>query len=377
MLNKILIITGGTGGHIFPAVALAQQIHREIPNSQVLFAGGNLDNNRYFDRNAFAWHAVPCGAFVKKTPLALIKSLSNICSGIRQSLTLIREFRPDVAVGFGSFYSFPPLIAAKLMSVPLILHEANSIPGKVNRLLSKYAAASTVHFPQTLKLLKGNTIEVGMPLREELISSRISKQEAKQHYGLNANIPVILIFGGSQGARIINTIVCDAIKSIDTHLVSHYLHTQPALQVIHLTGSQDSISRLQSAYAEFKVPSVVKSFEPDMKKAWLAADMVISRAGAGTIAEQLEFEVPGILIPFAGAADNHQEHNADFMVKNVGGAKKLLEKELNTNILAAEAIDLLKEKTLSAMRNAMHNYKQKSRTRDLCSIVKEVIGYKN
>lgn len=364
-MKKILIVTGGTGGHIYPAVALAQQIGREIPNSQVLFTGGDLANNRYFDRNAFAWETVACGAFVNKAPLALIKSLSNIGSGVWQSLALIRKFRPDVAVGFGSFYSFPSLVAAKLLSVPLVLHEANSIPGKVNCLLSKYATVSAVHFPQTLQLLKGNTIEVGMPLRDEFISSQCSKEEAKQCYGLNPNLPVILIFGGSQGAQVINTLACEAI--------SQARNRQPSLQVIHLTGTSASIDSLQHAYAELKIPAVVKPFETQMAKAWRAADMIISRAGAGTIAEQLEFEVPGILIPFAGAADNHQEHNANFMVEHVGGAKKLLEGQLSASVIAEMIIELLQQETLAIMCSAMHTYKQRSRTRDLCSVVKEVM----
>lgn len=367
MAKRILIVTGGTGGHIYPAVALAQQIRREIPKSQVLFIGGGLEGNRYFDHNAFDSYSVACGTFINKAPWPIIKSLSNIGKGIWQSLAVIREFRPDVAVGFGSFYSFPPLVAAKLMSVPLVLHEANSIPGKVNRLLSKYAAVSAVHFPQTLQLLKGNTIEVGMPLREEFTRSTYSKEEVRQHYGLNPSVPVILIFGGSQGAQVINSIACEAIKYIYAKMPSQ------SPQLIHLTGTDKSADQLRFAYAEKGITAIVKPFENEMAKAWQAADVVISRAGAGTIAEQLEFEVPGVLIPFAGAADNHQEHNANFMVEDVGGGKKLVENQLNANSLAAELLNILQPDVAMAMHKAMRLYKQKSRTRDLCSVVKEVM----
>ncbi|MBA3815099.1 MAG: undecaprenyldiphospho-muramoylpentapeptide beta-N-acetylglucosaminyltransferase [Parachlamydiaceae bacterium] len=366
MIKKILIATGGTGGHIYPAIALAQQIGREIPNSQVMFVGGGLEENRYFDRNAFVSRSIDCGAFVNKSPLAIIRSLSNISKGLYQSLKLIREFRPDVAVGFGSFYSFPPLVAAKLMSVPLVLHEANSIPGKVNRLLSKYATISTVHFPQTLPLLKGNTLEVGMPLRHEFTHSTYSKVEAKQYFGLDPDLPIVLIFGGSQGAQAINSLALQAIEYAQTGHKS-------ALQVIHLTGTSSSADKLRSAYAQQQIPAAVKSFEVQMAMAWRAADVVISRAGAGTIAEQLEFEVPAILIPFAAAADNHQEHNANFMVDNVGGAKKVLESELNANLLGTHIAELLQVNTGTTMRHAMREYKQKSRSCDLCAVIKKII----
>lgn len=373
MTKKILIATGGTGGHIYPAIALAQQIKREIPNSQVLFAGGGLADNRYFDRNAFTWKSISCGAFTNKHPMALLKNCSNIGKGIYQSINIIREFRPDVAIGFGSFYSFPPLVAAKILSIPLILHEANSIPGKVNRLLSRYAAVSAVHFPQTLSMLKGNTIEVGMPLREEFIHSKYTKKEAKLHFGLNPDLPTLLIFGGSQGAQIINTSVCEAINQVQ-HIRTKQ-HLSP-LQVIHLTGKSDSIEHIKKFYSEHHTPALVKSFETQMSIAWQAADIVISRSGAGTIAEELEFEVPGILIPFAAAADNHQEHNANFMVKQVGGASLLLESQLTVQSLTDAIKDLLSEDRLAIMRQAMHNYKQTARTRDLCSVVKEVINKK-
>lgn len=375
MSKKILIITGGTGGHIYPAMALAQQIDREMPNSEVLFIGGGLSTNRYFDHSSFVSHTVHCGAFVNKSPLAIFKSLKNISIGIWQSWHLIRKFHPDVVIGFGSFYSFPSLIAAKLKSVPIILHEANSIPGKVNYLLSKYATVSTVHFPQTLQLLKGNTVEVGMPLREEFVAPLCSKEEAKQYFGLNSNVPVILIFGGSQGAQVINAHICETIDLIHSH--SQFLCLKNSFQVIHLAGASTPINQLQQVYAKYNISAVVKPFETHMAKAWRAADMVISRAGAGAIAEQLEFEVPGILIPFKAAADNHQEHNANFMVKNVGGAKKILEHQLNANLLASDIVELLQSNKSAAMRQAMRDYKQKSRTRDLYSVVKEIIDLKS
>lgn len=354
-MPKILIATGGTGGHVYPAMALAQQILQEIPDSQVLFVGGGLKENRYFDHQAFPFRTVSCGAFLSKRPSALMGAFANIAKGVWQSCAIIREFHPDVAVGFGSFYAFPPLVAAKIMSVPLVLHEANSIPGKVNRLLSRWATVTGVHFPETAHLLKGHSVEVGLPLRQGFCHATINSADAKTHFGLHPEKLTLLVFGGSQGARSINILVSEALKE---------LKATQAFQVLHLVGDPSMVDQIQDGYLQGGIRACVKPFESRMDIAWNAADVVISRAGAGTIAEQLEFEVPGILIPYPRATDNHQEHNADFMVATVGGAVKLHEKGLLPSRLATCLAEFLKDGTLlAAMRHAMKEYKKRARAR--------------
>lgn len=362
--KRVMIATGGTGGHVYPAVALAQQLIKQ-GDCEVLFVGGGLTENRYFDRETFNYHSVACGAFVNKNPKAIFLAMTNIGKGIWQSRKIIRNFKPHVAVGFGSFYAFPPLIAAKLLGVPLVLHEANSIPGKVNRLLSPFAEVCGVHFPETLQLLKGNAIEVGMPLRQGFQRTDISMAFAREHFGLKPDVRTMLIFGGSQGARAVNALMRDALCE---------LGKEAQFQVLHLTGDSNQAIELKNNYANQGIYACVKAFETSMHMAWQAADLVVCRSGAGTIAEQLEFEVPGLLIPYPRAADNHQEHNADFMVATVGGAVKLQEKGLEAVRLAECLTTLLQDDgaMLQAMRQSMHRYKIKARTRDLCSLVKEI-----
>lgn len=365
MPKRVLIATGGTGGHIYPAMALAQQIEREQKDAEILFIGGGLSQNRYFDREAFASRTVSCGAFTDRSPLALLRSGFNISRGILQSCGVIRKFKPDVVVGFGSYYSFPPLIAAKLQSVPFVLHEANSIPGKVNRLLAPYAIAIGVHFPQTLGLVKGKKYEVGMPLRTPFKKGAMHRDEARKYFGLSRERITLLVFGGSQGAQIINKQIREALRLIPLE----------NLQVIHIAGNTDQISELIKGYRVLGIPACVKSFEERMEIAWEAADLVISRAGASSIAEQLEFEVPGILIPFARAADDHQNHNADFLVDTVGGAKKIQENALSATKLAEMMISFLESdgKLLAKMKTAMGDYKQMTRKHDLYALIKEVV----
>jgi UDP-N-acetylglucosamine--N-acetylmuramyl-(pentapeptide) pyrophosphoryl-undecaprenol N-acetylglucosamine transferase len=357
MPKRILIATGGTGGHIYPAMALAQQYEED----QILFIGGGLSQNRYFDRTAFDHRTVACGAFTNKSPLSLLRSCINIARGIWQSCKLIREFKPDIAVGFGSYYSFPPLIAAKLLSVPIVLHEANSIPGKVNRLLSPYALAMGVHFPKTMELAKGNRFVVGMPLRKSFRKGNVNCSEARSYFGLPEKGITLLVFGGSQGAQVINRRVLEAMRLL--RLVD--------LQIIHVAGDAVQARELVDGYEKLGIKACVKPFEERMDLAWGAADFVISRSGAGSIAEQLEFEVPGILIPFARAADDHQNHNADFLVDAVGGARKIQENELSPEKLAKLISEFLDDdgKVLEQMKWSMAEYKLKARQQDLYGLI--------
>lgn len=362
---RLLIATGGTGGHIYPAMALAQQFEREQTSQDILFVGGGLSENRYFDRKAFKFRTISCGTFTHKTPLRFLRSCLNIFVGIWQSLAIIRAYKPDVVVGFGSYYSFPPLIAAKLFSIPFILHEANSIPGKVNRLLAPHALATGVHFPKTLNLIKGNRYEVGMPLRSGFGKDQGTRSEGNAYFGLSEKYPTLLIFGGSQGAQIINGQILKAMPLIRSF----------KLQIIHIAGDVNQAAELEENYRKHVIKACVKPFEEQMNLAWAAADLVISRSGASSIAEQLEFEVPGILVPFARAADDHQNHNADFLVDTVRGGKKIQENELTAQKLADTIDSFLEEdkKLLNQMKGAMRDYKQAARKQDLHALILSLI----
>lgn len=367
MSKRILIATGGTGGHIYPAVAIAQQLTADLPDSKILFVGGGLEKNKYFGSHTFDKCTVSCATLLTKSPVAIVKTCASIAKGVWQSRAIIRDFKPHVAVGFGSYYSFPPLVAARMQSVPLVLHEANSIPGKVNKLLAPLADAVGVHFPQTIDFLKGQGIEVGMPLRAGYKKGSIRKEAALKHFGLESELPTLLVFGGSQGARIINVNVLSALK---------LLKQKMGLQVINITGDPLSQEEFQKAYESAGIKACVKAYENRMDIAWQAADAVVCRAGASTVAELFEFEVPGILIPFVRAAEGHQEYNADFIVKIVGGSKMLHERDLTPATLAVAISDYFEYNgaLLAKMRKAMGEYKIIVRKHDLLSVIKQIIN---
>lgn len=364
MKKKIIITAGGTGGHVFPAIALGKQLSL---NHQVelLYVGGNLGINPYFEKDTFAHQSISSATIKKKTPWSLIKSGSKIAWGIRQSIKILKDFKPDLIVGFGSYYTLPVLAAAKFKKVPFILHEANSVPGKVNRLLSKYARAVGIHFPSTATQLQGKCYEVGLPLRPGYRKGACSKKQALQYFELEESRLTMLVFGGSQGAVHLNHLVCHAMTNHSSSLHSN-------LQIIHIVGDSSLNSLIRAAYNKAGIKACVKPFENRMDLAWMAADFSIARAGAGTIAEQMEFEVPGILIPFPYATDNHQDTNADFLVKDVGGAIKYRERDLTPEILA-HVIESFSHENRQSMGQAIHAYKLKNRTRNFCDLVLESV----
>ncbi len=362
MCKKIVITVGGTGGHIYPAMALAQQLLQD-PNLTLLFAGGGLHGNRYFQCKALPYHDIACGTFSINKPWKSLCSAGRIMRGVWQSHCLIKEFAPDLVVGFGSHHTLPVLLAAKLHGVPFLLHEANRIPGKVNRMLSRYAVATGVHFADTARLLQGKALEVTIPLRDGYQLGAIPQRRAKEYFQLDPKILTLLVFGGSQGAHALNHLVSEALLQVE--------HSQ--LQVLHFTGDAQAAQQLRDIYARHHIKAVVKDFEQRMDIAWQAADVVVSRSGAGTLAEALEFETPSILIPYPYAADNHQESNANFMVDAVKGAIKRREKDLTIKQLAQDIEALLADnyKGLQSLQQGIRDYKRNANPRTLCSVVRE------
>lgn len=356
MAHKIWMSTGGTGGHLFPALALAAELKARDPTTQILFLGGGLASSRYFDRDLYPYLEVCCESLAKKTPWALLRSGSRILRGVWQAHRAIRSQRPDLLVGFGSFYSLPPLLAARLAGVPLILHAADALPGRVIRLMSRYAALTVLQFPEAAKHIQGRSEVARMPLRGHLKKGGTTQADARLALGLRPERRTLLVFGGSQGARRINQLVSQAV-------VSQALD----LQLLHYTGDAASAEQLQNFYRNHGVEGSVKGFEPRMDLAWEAADLVIGRSGASTIAELCEYEVPGLLIPYPYATDNHQEKNADALATRTGGVIRLREADLTVETLSQQLVGLL-EGDATGLRNMQRALAQSKAERSTLSL---------
>lgn len=367
MVKRVLIAVGGTGGHIYPAIALARKLKEENPNIYLMFAGGGLHDSRFFDQAEFPYNEVACGYFPLKKPLTLIKSLGKVASGMWQTERIIKEFKPDLVVGFGSYHTLPILLTAKMHSIPIILHEGNAIPGRVNRLLAKHALFTGIQFPDAAKHLSGKTVEVDAPLREQLLLGKEKREGSLEYFGLSKEKKCVLVFGGSQGAFAINKLMMQAL--------SKYPGNIQKFQVLHFTGAAEEAEVVLQHYEHLGVNCCVKDFETEIGKAWTVADLVVGRAGAGTIAEAMEFEVPAILIPYPHAMDDHQTKNAEFMASQVGGAIVYQESKLTSQCLADELYKMLQKEPLVSqkMKQAIKDYKDNVQHQDMSSLVAELI----
>ena len=347
--KKIVLTAGGTGGHLFPAQALAQQCLKKPYESDILFIAGGLGKSRYFDRHQFSFQDIACSPLIWRKPLKGLKGVYHLAKGFFQSVKLLKAFQPDVVVGFGSYYTLSTLLAARWLKIPIVLHEANSIPGRANQWLASIATCVALHFPSTAKFFKAKSFEVGLPLREGFQLHTTCKEEASRYYGLSTDQYTLLVCGGSQGAQAINHLMKETIP-----LLRHL-----SFQVIHLTGEASNAAELASFYATHGIQAVVKPFESEMQRAWRMADGFIGRAGASTIAESIEFEVPGILIPYPYATDQHQEKNADFLVTHVKSAWKIIEKECTAQLLSKKIEALLHQEQIKHFQSLFKIYKER------------------
>lgn len=333
-MPRIIIAAGGSGGHLFPATELAHQLSSH-PDTEVIFMGGRLASNPFFQANSYPFHEVSCAPISLKCPFS---ALFNVTQGVKQSIKHLRKISPDLLVGFGSYQGFPPLLAARLIKIPYLLFESNVLPGKVLRFMAGKAVETAICMPPASFRLKGRTSAVRM---HTIQRKSYAKEELYRHYRLDPLKPTLLIFGGSQGARHINRLMAG---------VCQLFETLPALPInlLHFTGHQEDTARLSAAYARAGLSAYVKEFEADMAKAWTIADFSVSRSGACTCAEMIEYAVPGLLIPFPYASERHQEYNAKYLCDELGGGVWRHQKELKPLDLIA-----IFEKHLIANREVM------------------------
>lgn len=352
MAKRILIAAGGTGGHLFPAITLAKGLES---NYEILFVGANLSKNPFFDEG-FNYHEIDCISPSFKKGLKNLK----ILKGVLQSLKLIKRYKPDLIIAFGSYHTFPILIAATLLKKRYILHEQNKTLGKVNRVFAKVSEGLISHYPQTIPHYPKKKIYASMPLRYTY-GQESCKRAAKERLGLHPALDTILITGGSQGAVTLNESFLSALP-----------YLKHKFQVIHLAGANTSIEDLQKAYDQYQIPARVRAFEKEMRDVLLAADIAFSRAGASSVAELIEFEIPALLVPYPYAY-NHQEYNADHLEQQVLGGIKLRQKELNGSLLAKLLNNFLLENERQVYKENIQKYKKNNPSRCFIQVIEQEI----
>jgi len=367
-MKKILMATGGTGGHIFPALSLAFELLEKNKDLQITFAGHGLEGNPYFHQQQFAAHSIESDSLSSKNPITLFKGMSRLGYGIIKSRKLLKKLNPDVVIGFGSYHTFPILSSAVLGRYPLVLHEANAIPGKINRLFAPYSEFVGVHFSTAKEAIKGITQESPLPLRQGYKEGLLTKEEARRHLGLHPNRPTLLVFGGSQGAKALNRLFLEAIPTLQRKM--------PNIQAIHFVGKDlDEKRKAETIYRTLSIPSFVASFVSDMRYPLQAADLAFVRSGASTLAELSAFACPAVFLPYPHAADQHQEKNGFYVSDAIGGGRVLLERGATGALLAEEIATLFTSDQLPMMGEALRNFEKRRESLSFSSQILKVLGY--
>lgn len=296
---RILISGGGTGGHIFPALSIANALKRRL-NAEILFVGA--DNRMEMERVPAAGYEIkglPVAGFDRRNLFKNIGVLIKLRKSIAMARKIVADFKPDIAIGVGGYCSGPTLKAAQRAGVPTLLQEQNSYAGVTNKLLAKKAKKICVAYPGLERFFPAEKIELtGNPVRKDLLAKTIPTDKARERFGLNPKLPTVLVVGGSLGALTLNESMEAGISRLN----------KEGIQVIWQTGKNFG-DRGQAAVKKMK-GTVVTKFITDMAAAYAAADLVVSRAGAGSISELELLGKPCILVPSPNVAEDHQTKNA-------------------------------------------------------------------
>jgi UDP-N-acetylglucosamine--N-acetylmuramyl-(pentapeptide) pyrophosphoryl-undecaprenol N-acetylglucosamine transferase len=359
---RLLLAGGGTGGHVIPALAVAEQLLAEEPDAQLLFVGahGGLEA-KLVPAAGFDLALLAVGKLKGSGVVARLRTLAGLPPAVLRALALARRFDPDVVVGVGGYASGPLALAARLLRRPLVLLEQNAIPGSTNRALARLAQRVVTSFEGTPGFPAAKTVCLGNPLRPRLIDQLRDRRQAEVFSDRPARL---LVFGGSQGARWLNQTCVDALPGLAGTLPH-------GLEVVHQTGEADC-ERVRQAYAEAGLSATVAAFFGEMVTHYRWADFAICRAGATTIAELGVAGLPALLVPYPYAANDHQAANAEQVVA-AGGAMMLRQSELDATQLSRILAELLASgPRLSSMARGMRGCGRPRAAADVVALLREL-----
>ncbi|MCM1449208.1 MAG: undecaprenyldiphospho-muramoylpentapeptide beta-N-acetylglucosaminyltransferase [Clostridiales bacterium] len=319
---NILISGGGTGGHIFPALSIADAIKRRHPESKILFVGaeGRMEMQRVPDAG-YEIIGLPVSGFDRRHLWRNIKVLWKLNKSMRLAKRVVKEFKPDIAIGVGGYASGPTLKAAQRAGVPTLLQEQNSYAGVTNKLLAANASAICVAYDGMERFFPAETIvKTGNPVRADIVASSTTREEAKRQLGFDPHKPLVAIVGGSLGARTINRAMARSLKPLAERGAGVLWQCGKFYkeEYMHMGEGMDNVT--------------VTDFIKRMDLVYRAADIIVSRAGAGTISELQIAGAPAILIPSPNVAEDHQRHNAEALSSR-GAAILLLDAEAEDKLL--------------------------------------------
>ncbi len=338
---RVLIAAGGTGGHIYPGIAVAREIMRRDPTSAARFVGTARGlESKLVPQAGFDLSIIESAGLKNVGPIARVRGLMLIPKSLLTARGVIRTFRPDIVIGAGGYVSGPVVLAAALMNIPTLVMESNALPGWTNRRLARFVDKAAVSFEAALPYFGRKGVVTGNPVRREFFEIPERDRDTPRQGKFS-----ILIFGGSQGARAINEAMIAALPSLDG--------LRNDLRITHQTGEAD-FEKVRAAYVDGGWAEIgnVTRYIDDMVLSFAESDLVICRAGATTTAELIAAGKAALMIPFPLAADDHQRRNAEALA-NAGAARMILQQELSGERLAQEIAKLVREPaSITAMEQA-------------------------
>ncbi len=327
---RLLIAGGGTGGHLFPGVAIARAMKAEDPDSSILFVGTRHGiEARIIPETEFPIHFIAARGIRRTGLAATLRAILEIPIGMMQSIKLFREFRPDIVLGVGGYASGPTLAAAVLARIPAVIQEQNSIMGTTNKILMKFANCVFTSWEKTDPAPPPEkTILAGNPIREDLLDTPLQQERRDTLH--------ILIFGGSRGARSINLAVTQNLDLL--------VPISSKIRVLHQTG-YGAADEVKALYDKAGITADVREFINDMGQAYAWADLVVCRSGASSVAELTALGKPAILIPYPYAVGDHQTFNAG-LLESAGAARVVVDRDLKNGRLTKEIRSIVEQPNL-------------------------------
>src|SRR5947207_4830203 len=356
---RAILAGGGTGGHVIPALAIAQELQKRY-SAEVLFIGTARGlENRLVPAAGFPLQLVKVGALNRVSFATRLKTMFDLPRAVFAAAGILNEFHPDVVIGVGGYASGPAMLAAILKHVPTVAFEPNLVPGFANRIVARFVSAAAVHFERTAEYFR-NPVVTGVPVRPAFF------QIPAKPYAPSS--PTLLVFGGSQGARAINKAVARAIPELMKRL--------PCVHVIHQTGERD-YNDVVRAYSPAGFSAEVHKFIDDMPAFFARADLILCRSGASTVAEIAAAGKPAVFVPFPLAADDHQRRNAEAL-ERAGAAVVVEETKLDEVWLVDTICALLEDPPrLSRMSDAARAMAHPDAANDIAELAARIAGIQN
>ncbi len=351
---RVVLAGGGTGGHVIPALAIAQQLKKAYA-AELLFIGTPRGmENRLVPGAGFELRLVQVGALKNVSLATRLKTSLDLPRAIWNSRRMLAEFQPDVVIGVGGYASGPAMAAAIMRGIPTIAFEPNVVPGFANRMVARWVSAAAVHFEETCKYFP-NCHVTGVPVRPAFFQIP-TKPPGTQ--------PTLLVFGGSQGARAINEAMMDSLPGLAARTA--------ALHIIHQTGERD-FERVHAAYSQAGISGEVHKFIDDMPAMFARADLLVCRSGASTVGEITAAGKPAIFVPFPRASDDHQNVNARAL-ERAGAAVVVEESKLESAYLVDTITALIEDSSrLQSMSAAARSLAHPKAVEEVAAIVEELI----